>query len=86
MEIMPWYPPDAMQSWMRDREQIRSIGIHVRINRQRHVRQKTHRIIKFKKKQFFSPNSTCYPYGQTIFAASNFAKAASELQQKLYAF
>jgi hypothetical protein len=49
MEIMPWYPPDAMQSWMSDRERIRS-GIHVRIiriNRQRHAKQKTYRIINF---------------------------------------
>jgi len=40
MEVMRWYPPDAMQNWMKDKERIGSHARIIRINRQRHAKQK----------------------------------------------
>ena len=33
MEVMRWYPPDAMQNWMKDKERIGSHARIIRINK-----------------------------------------------------
>ena len=38
-KVMRWNPPDAMPSWLKENEGIRSIGIHVVINMLCHTEQ-----------------------------------------------